>query len=148
MEASHRIPRWSIGRDEAQMIEGRQYRLPFYKNSPVKRSFTLLDNGTIIRAGSIIVEAIATAGHTPGHMAYLVNRRLLFTGDAVIRQNGTVRSFYRLLNMNQQQAEQSAVMLQELMREPVQQELVQQELVRPRTVYLCTAHTGAAEFPL
>jgi hydroxyacylglutathione hydrolase len=132
-----------IGRDEAQMIEGRRYRLPCYKNSPVKRTFTPLDNGAIIRAGSIIVEAISTAGHTPGHMAYLVNRRLLFTGDAVIRQNGAVRSFYRLLNMNQRQAEQSTVILQELMREPVQQ-----EPVRLRTLYLCTAHTGAEESPL
>lgn len=37
-----------------------------------------------ISVGSILIEAIATPGHTDSHMAYLVNQTHLLTGDALL----------------------------------------------------------------
>jgi glyoxylase-like metal-dependent hydrolase (beta-lactamase superfamily II) len=43
----------------------------------------------ILQLGSITIEAIATPGHTDSHMAYLVNKTHLLTGDALfIRGSG------------------------------------------------------------
>ena len=36
-----------------------------------------------LELGSIVIEAIATPGHTDSHMAYLVNGRRVLTGDAL-----------------------------------------------------------------
>ena len=40
-------------------------------------------DGEVIRVGDIHIEAISTPGHTNSHMAYLVDARLLLTGDAL-----------------------------------------------------------------
>lgn len=37
-----------------------------------------------LHVGEIVIEAIATAGHTDSHMAYLVNGTHLLTGDALL----------------------------------------------------------------
>lgn len=37
----------------------------------------------ILELGDIVIEAIATPGHTDSHMAYLVNGKRLLTGDAL-----------------------------------------------------------------
>lgn len=42
-----------------------------------------IDDGEIITLGEIIVEALATPGHTNSHMAYLVNSSIVLTGDAL-----------------------------------------------------------------
>lgn len=42
-----------------------------------------LHNGDILQMGDVIVEAIATPGHTDSHVAYLVNKTHLLTGDAL-----------------------------------------------------------------
>lgn len=42
-----------------------------------------IDHGEILTLGEIIVEALATPGHTDSHMAYLVNSNRVLTGDAL-----------------------------------------------------------------
>ncbi len=96
-----------IGKDEDAMISGRKYRLPFYRNKPLGRGFTILQDKEQLTFGSIRVTAIATPGHTFGHTAYLINDRFLFTGDAAVFQNGSLRPFYRLFNMNHRRAKAS-----------------------------------------
>lgn len=44
----------------------------------------LIQSGEILQLGSVPVEAIATPGHTDSHMAYLVNKTHLLTGDALL----------------------------------------------------------------
>ncbi len=116
-----------LGRDDEQMIDGSRSRLlGIYYNPRIEREHTLLDDGEVVRIGDIRVEAIATPGHTPGHMAYLVDGRALFTGDALILQNGVLSPFYRLFNMSTRDARESV------------QKLAQLEDLS----MLCTAHTG------
>jgi sulfur dioxygenase len=40
-------------------------------------------DGEILRVGDIEIQAIATLGHTDSHYAYLVNRLMVLTGDAL-----------------------------------------------------------------
>ncbi len=42
-----------------------------------------IQDGETVRLGNIIIEAIATPGHTDSHVTYLVNKTHLLTGDAL-----------------------------------------------------------------
>ena len=43
-----------------------------------------IKDGETLELGIVRVEAIATPGHTDSHMAYLVNRKKVLTGDALL----------------------------------------------------------------
>ncbi|NJO85647.1 MAG: MBL fold metallo-hydrolase [Synechococcaceae cyanobacterium RM1_1_27] len=43
-----------------------------------------IQDGEIVRLGSVPIKAIATPGHTDSHMAYWVNNTHLLTGDALL----------------------------------------------------------------
>ncbi|MBD2293749.1 MBL fold metallo-hydrolase [Anabaena sphaerica FACHB-251] len=43
-----------------------------------------IKDGEILELGSIVIEAIATPGHTDSHLAYLVNQEKLLTGDSLL----------------------------------------------------------------
>jgi glyoxylase-like metal-dependent hydrolase (beta-lactamase superfamily II)/protein-S-isoprenylcysteine O-methyltransferase Ste14 len=126
-----------LGREEEKLIDhtvGRFTRL--YKNRRIERPYHLLDDHQTVTIGNIHIQAIATPGHTLGHTCYLVDGapsewpsegdgRYLFTGDAVILQNGQVRPFYRILSMNHAQTVASA-----------------KRIKATAAHWLCTAHTG------
>ena len=42
-----------------------------------------IQDGETVQFGDVVVEAIATPGHTDSHMAYLVNSDRVLTGDAL-----------------------------------------------------------------
>lgn len=54
------------------------------KNPTVTKADRTLGGGEVLNLGSIVVEAIATPGHTASHIAYLVNKTHLLTGDALL----------------------------------------------------------------
>jgi hydroxyacylglutathione hydrolase len=116
-----------LSRDEEQMIDGTSSRLLGVYHSPkIDRPYSLLDDGDVITAGAIRVQAIATPGHTPGSMSFLVNDSVLFTGDTLKLQNGLVDTFYRLLSMDT----------------AVQRESIKKLTGLQNVALLCTAHTG------
>lgn len=83
--------------DEEQMIDRTTPRfLGFVYTPPLKKIYTPLKNGDIVQAGEVKIEALATPGHTPGSMSYLVNSSILFVGDTVILRKGAARHFSRL----------------------------------------------------
>lgn len=47
-----------------------------------------VEDGDVVRSGDLEIEAIATPGHTPGHLAYLVGGTDCFTADCLFK--GTV----------------------------------------------------------
>ena len=53
------------------------------KNAQADCADRYLDDGETIAIGSIELNAIATPGHTDSHLAYLVNKTHLLTGDAL-----------------------------------------------------------------
>jgi len=116
-----------LSRDEGQMIDGTSPRLFGVYHSPkIGRTYSLLDDGDVVTAGAIKVQAIATPGHTPGSMSFLVKDSVLFTGDTLKLQNGLVDTFYRLLNIDT----------------AVQRESIKRLAGLRNVALLCTAHTG------
>jgi hydroxyacylglutathione hydrolase len=119
-----------LSEDEEQMIDGTTPRfLRVYHNPKMDRPYTLLADGDVVTVGTIKVQAIATPGHTPGSMSYLINDRVLFTGDTLNLQNGLVNAFYCLFNMdtaNQKESIRKLAGLQDI-------------------ALLCTAHTGCTK---
>ena len=53
------------------------------KNAPAECADSHIEDGETIAIGDIVVQAIATPGHTDSHVAYLVNNTHLLTGDAL-----------------------------------------------------------------
>jgi len=83
--------------DEEQMVNRTTPRfLGFVYNPPIKKAYALLKNGEIVQAGQTKIEALATPGHTPGSMSYVVNDSILFTGDTLRLKDGKVSAFSRL----------------------------------------------------
>jgi glyoxylase-like metal-dependent hydrolase (beta-lactamase superfamily II) len=83
--------------DEEQMINRTTPRfLGFVYNRPLKKPYTLLKNGDIVHAGGAKIEALATPGHTPGSMSFLVNSSILFVGDTLVLREGKARHFSKL----------------------------------------------------
>ena len=54
------------------------------KGAEVNCADRFLEDGEVLRLGQITIEAIATPGHTDSHLAYLVNRTHLLTGDSLL----------------------------------------------------------------
>jgi glyoxylase-like metal-dependent hydrolase (beta-lactamase superfamily II) len=96
-----------LSTDEEQMITFKKPRKLFVFNKRIKRNYKLLKDGEVTYIGSTKVQAIATPGHTPGSMCYLVNDSILFAGDNVSLHNGSMKSFSFLQNMNTRQQKES-----------------------------------------
>ncbi|MBN1488197.1 MAG: MBL fold metallo-hydrolase [Anaerolineae bacterium] len=116
-----------LGRDEEDLVEqsrGRFFNI--YKNKRIHRPYHLLGENDVVKTGNIEVEAIETPGHTIGHMSYLVAGKYLFTGDAVLLQNGVLKPFYRILSMDHKATIASA-----------------EKIKRIQSIqWICTGHTG------
>jgi hydroxyacylglutathione hydrolase len=116
-----------LSRDEERMIDGTTARLFGLYHSPrLGCTCSLLDDGDVVTVGTIRVRAIATPGHTPGSMSFLVNGRVLFSGDTLALRNGRVYTFYRLINKDT----------------ATQRESIRRLAALQDIDLLCTAHTG------
>lgn len=116
-----------ISSDEEQMMTKKKARmLGFIYNSKIKRPYHLLNDDDVVTVGSIEIRAIATPGHTPGSMSYLVNESILFIGDTFKLVNHKVYPLQRYINMDTEQQKKSI-----------------RKLARLDNVSLaCTAHAG------
>jgi hydroxyacylglutathione hydrolase len=89
-----------LSRDAEQMIDGTTARLlGLYRCPRMARAYSLLGDGDVVTVGTIRAQAVATPGHTPGAMSFLVNDHALFSGDTLALRNGRVNTFYRLFNV-------------------------------------------------
>ena len=94
-----------IGTHEQELIyRNRPRLLGCIYNEYLGNNFTFLSNLESVRIGSTLIQALYTPGHTPGHTSYLLNNSILFSGDAIILQNGSILPFYRFFNWNQKQS--------------------------------------------
>jgi hydroxyacylglutathione hydrolase len=116
-----------LSRDEEQMIDGSTARLlGLYRSPRLERAHSQLNDGDVVTVGTIRVQAVATPGHTPGAMSFVVNDRVLFTGDTLALRNGQAYTFYRLFNKDTATQRKSIRKLASLQGIGL----------------LCTAHTG------
>jgi glyoxylase-like metal-dependent hydrolase (beta-lactamase superfamily II) len=89
-----------MGQAEERLIKKMQRRrFFFYTPIEISRKYNLVNHRDIIKVGNIKVEALHTPGHTLGHMSYLINDTMLFTGDLLLKKD-KVEPFYRFWNMD------------------------------------------------
>jgi hydroxyacylglutathione hydrolase len=113
--------------DEEQMMDGRTPRfLWFGNNAPKGREISFLRDGDTVEAGGIKVRAVASPGHTPGSMSYLIDGSVLCTGDTLALKGGKAKPTIRLLNKD-------TALLKESIRKLARLEGI---------TTLCTGHSG------
>ncbi|MCE5228617.1 MBL fold metallo-hydrolase [bacterium] len=94
---------------------------------PAKSPRILVRNRECISVAGLEARAIATPGHTPDSMSWLIDGRYLFTGDAIFLRKGKVFPFPSKFNDDQEMARRSI-----------------RKLSRLKGIeHLITAHTGA-----
>lgn len=77
-----------IGKQENRYLTGEMRRKVFWgiyalPQVSIPNEKILLEDNQIFLIGDIQVEAIPVPGHTKGHLAYLIDEKYLFTGDAI-----------------------------------------------------------------
>ncbi len=81
-----------ISRNELQMVNGKTKRAFIFSNR-MDLPFQILEDGQIIEVAGCNIKSIATPGHTPGSMTYLINSKDLFTGDTISIHRGKIEPF-------------------------------------------------------
>lgn len=76
-----------ISKDEEQMINGKTARFAIIHNKKIPR-YELLNDNQAVNVAGVDMLGIATPGHTPGSMCYVVNNAFLFTGDTMSLKDG------------------------------------------------------------
>ena len=100
------------------------------KNSvSIAAGYRLLEDGETQNIGGIDVKAFLVPGHTLGHLAYLVDGELLFTGDAIALNQQGGWCFFDTFNFD------SAMNMRSLAR-------LRDRLGVSRIRYVFTAHNG------
>ena len=88
-----------ISEAEEQMINGETARRGFMRNS-LKCPYKTMQDGETIQHGNVSVKLILTPGHTPGSASYLIDERILVTGDLLRLTRGGIKPFLRLMNLD------------------------------------------------
>jgi hydroxyacylglutathione hydrolase len=90
-----------LSRNEVPMITRVTPRfLRFVYNRPLPASFETLDDGQELTLGTARVRCIATPGHTPGSMSFLVNGTILIVGDILNLDRGRAVMDRGMINMD------------------------------------------------
>jgi len=89
-----------LARAELPLATGRVSRALGIRNHVPRHDLTLLEDGDDVELGTSRVRALLVPGHTPGSMCFLVDGRMLFTGDALTIKHGEVFTPRRLWNMD------------------------------------------------
>jgi len=94
-----------LGRIEENYLTNTYHRKqigPFgLKNSvSIKDGYHLLEDGEVTMVDDLKIQAYLVPGHTLGHMAYLVDDQLLFTGDSIALNKDGGWCFFDIFNYN------------------------------------------------
>ncbi|SHI20704.1 Glyoxylase, beta-lactamase superfamily II [Sporobacter termitidis DSM 10068] len=77
-----------LSEDEEPLIRGIRPLKSAIRSPRLRRPYLLLRDNDVVTVGPTSVRAIATPGHTPGSMAYLVDGTYLFLGDTCKLKDG------------------------------------------------------------
>lgn len=123
-----------LGAKEEAYVKGeihRMTKLGIRLNNCVRLcdGYKLLEDGDIVRIGNIQIQAIHIPGHTLGHMCYLVDDTVLFSGDCIaVNQTGG----YSFFDFFTQYPDMNKASLHKLY-----------EMIKGKNIrYICTGHNG------
>ncbi|MDO4798944.1 MAG: MBL fold metallo-hydrolase [Bacillota bacterium] len=107
-----------LGRKEEPYITGKMHRFRRLgvkiKNCVrIRPGYRLLDDGEVVDAGGIEVRVIDTPGHTYGHVSYLIDHRILFSGDCLAIKEDGGYSFPEFFNQDSELNKRSIRALEE-----------------------------------
>lgn len=108
-------------------VMGGWYKLPKVK---IENEKTLLKDGAVFTIEGIKIEAFLVAGHTWGHLVYLIDDAYLFTGDTIWFGMDGGYSFINKLAEDNELAKKSLSELEKKLRE------------RSLSLKIITGHTG------
>lgn len=105
-----------LGTEENKYLTGEYFRkkIAFIRcKLPITlgKDIYLLKNGEELEIGKVRVKTL----FTPGHISYLVNDSILFTGDSIIGNEDGGYSFYDFWNSDSEQNKQSLLDLKKKM---------------------------------
>jgi hydroxyacylglutathione hydrolase len=90
-----------LSKKEIPLLSGQKKRFLILQNKiTTEKEYTTLKDQETIWAGHIKITAIETPGHTPGSMSYLIDDKILCTGDTLTLKNGKAQPTIWLLNMD------------------------------------------------
>ena len=95
-----------ISKAEEQMVNGKTPRFVVINNKRIAH-YELLDDNQTINVSGLKVRGIATPGHTPGTMSYVINDAYLFVGDTMSLKNGKADLFNEFFNMDSETEKES-----------------------------------------
>ena len=96
-----------IAKAEAAMINGTTARRGFIYNRRIKE-YRSLENNEAVKIGDTNIQLILTPGHTAGSASYLIDGKVLVTGDLLRLSNkGAILPFLWLMNMDHKQDSES-----------------------------------------
>ncbi|HEY6915230.1 MAG TPA: MBL fold metallo-hydrolase [Paludibacter sp.] len=96
-----------LSRLEEQMINGKTAKMMFVHNSISRKDYNLLEDKQDLTMKNTHIKCIATPGHTPGSMCYVVNSRYLFVGDAFGLKDGKIDRPNKFFSADMKMAVQS-----------------------------------------
>ena len=116
-----------LSRDEIPMISrGKPRFFSFIFNKPLAQGYETLSDSQELSAGSAHIRCIATPGHTPGSMSFLIDERILIAGDILNIDKGKAVMDRAVINMDNEARRESIL-----------------KLARLRGIsLLCTMHSG------
>ena len=103
-----------MSKDEEEMINGKKSKFLWFGNSIPRKDYVLLEDGCVLLLGNLIIEGILLPGHTSGSMAYLINKKYLFTGDILSLNDGKIAPIPTFFDMDPVQAAESREIIREL----------------------------------
>lgn len=94
-----------IGKDEEGYLINKIFRFKLgiikLKNTiQLNKGYKLLSDNNIIMVDGIKVESICVPGHTIGHMCYIIDNKILITGDCLALNNNGGYCFFDFYNMD------------------------------------------------
>jgi hydroxyacylglutathione hydrolase len=123
-----------LGRKEEFYLNNTTYRfqrlhIKINNCVKIKNGYTLLDDMQTVMDGDIKVQAIHIPGHTLGHLCYIVDDKILISGDCLaINQNGGY-SFFEFFTQYPEMNKKSLRRLKEL-------------ISQKKIEMVCTGHSG------
>ena len=123
-----------LHKKEEPMILGQEKRFrfgPIKIANPLKRryGYKLLEDNEKVQAGDVVVEILHIPGHTKGHSVYLIDNKVLFTGDSLALNQDGGWCFFEFFNMDTSKNIQSLSKLKDFVE-------------KRKPSYVCTGHSG------
>jgi glyoxylase-like metal-dependent hydrolase (beta-lactamase superfamily II) len=118
-----------VSKGELAIINGEVPRhFGFLRGKGLPFAFDTLEDGQTLRVGTATIRCVATPGHTPGSMAFLVNGSILVVGDELNVKNDVAVIDRNFISMDNAERRRSFEKIKSL----------------AGVTLLCPAHSGCA----